>query len=167
MRLLSNLVVAAVSFLILSGCGTSRASVPSDSAALPKFSFAALAGSPVTLRVVDHRADPARSTEWTARVRSDVEGALRAAGVTVGDSPDNVFEVRINNARADFELGNWNGCAKLTGDIVRSGRRVTGTGEKCVKKGNLWGYKTADDVTTMAYRDALSELLSNLDAQLR
>ena len=73
MRLALNVFVAAVSFLILSGCGTSRASVPADNAALPKFSFAALSGSPVTVRVLDHRADPVRSTEWIARVRSDVE----------------------------------------------------------------------------------------------
>jgi hypothetical protein len=134
---------------------------------MPKLAFNGLAGVPVKVRVLDHRADPAKSAEWVARVQSDVEAALRAAAVSVGGSPDNVFEIRINMARADFELGNWNGCAKLTADLTRSGERRSATAERCVKKGNLWGYKTADNVTIMAYQDALAELLSNIDAQIR
>ncbi|HUR81015.1 MAG TPA: hypothetical protein VM733_09625 [Thermoanaerobaculia bacterium] len=151
----------AIFALLAVSCTTSRATAPEVSSPLPQYSFSALKSTPVTVRVLDHRADPQESSQWTSRVKTDVERSLRAAGVTVGDGE--VLEIRIHNLRADFELGNWNGCAKLNAAIGHD----SATAERCVKKGNLWGYKTADNVMNMAYRDALAELLSRLDARLR
>lgn len=162
-----SLAAFAALAIAAAGCSTSRSSVPAPTSDLPHFSFARLAGSPVTVRVLDHRSDPAQSTEWISRVASDVRDALRNAGVPVSDAAPNILEIRVNTLRSDFELGNWNGCAKLTGDLQMSGARLPITAERCVKKGNLWGYKTADNVMSMAYRDSLADFLSSLDSQLR
>lgn len=161
----SRCVLFLVVFAAL-GCGTSRSTVPQAASDLPRFTFASLSGQQVSVRIVDHRAG-GESDRWVTRVTDDVTTALETAGVSIQADAPTSFEVRVNVLRADFELGNWNGCAKLTGYVTGRPTPLSAEGERCVKKGNLWGYKTADNVTALAYRDALVELLSALDAQLR
>jgi hypothetical protein len=151
----------------LSACGTSRSTVPARATDLPRFTFSQLSGKQVALRVLDHRANVEQSGEWIQRVTTDVTTALHGAQIRVTDTAPVTMEIRLNTLRADFELGNWNGCARLSGQIEGTGKPASAMAERCVKKANLYGYKTADNVVAMAYRDALAEMLSNLDDQLR
>lgn len=160
-------ILATLLLVVFTACGTSRSTVPASATDMPRYTFPQLSGKQVALRVLDHRANAEQSGDWIQRVTTDVTTALRGAQVRVTDSAPVTVEIRLNALRADFELGNWNGCAKLSGQVEGTGKTATATAERCVKKANLWGYKTADNVVAMAYRDALVEMLSNLDEQLR
>jgi hypothetical protein len=154
---------------LVTGCATSRSTPPGARAALPQFEFHALKGHTVRLTVLDHRAEASDSGEWVSSIRSDLTSALTRAGVTVSPSGDLNLEARLLEARSDFERSQWKGCAKIAAEVDGSSvsPKATATAEKCVTKSNLWGYATAHRVLTQAYEDALSELLSNLDHDLR
>jgi hypothetical protein len=158
---LTALVVGAAA------CATSRSVAPEDLAELPAYSFAALRGVPVQVRVVDHRAGGEESEEWVSRVSADVSEALVRSGLAVDPSAPVVLEVRLNLLRSDFENRQWKGCSKLTVELLGLGSRHQTVGEYCATKSNLWGATTADDVMALSYRDALAEALSNLDSELR
>lgn len=153
--------------IMLGGCATSRATAPSKATQLPQFRFVALQRTAVQLLVLDHRAEAVHTEAWVQRVTSDISSSLLSAGITVSPSATTVLEVRINHLRADFENGQWKGCAKLVAAVSKPEKKVEAVGERCTTKFNLWGRATADNVMRLAYQDAVAELLSSMDSQLR
>jgi hypothetical protein len=153
--------------MVAVGCATSRATAPSQATPLPRFQFVALQRAPVQLVVLDHRADAVQTEAWVRLLASDISRSLSSAGITVSPAATTVLEVRIHHLRADFENRQWKGCAKLTAALSKPERKVEAVGERCTTKSNLWGAATADNVMKLAYQDALAELLSSLDSQLR
>jgi hypothetical protein len=161
---------AGFAFLIaltVLGCATSRSNAPADATVLPRFEFSTLRGADLQLRVLDHRADPSETQAWAQRVTTDISGSLAEAGATLGRSGPTVLEVRIHHLRSDFENRQWKGCAKLAATLSRSAGKIEAVGERCVTKSNLLGGASADNAMKLAYQDALAELLSSLDSQLR
>ena len=169
LMLFRKTVVALLVLGLLPGCASSRSTPPTTSAPLPQFDLLALQGHTVALTILDHRAEALNSQEWLARLQSDVSSVLVRAGVTIASSGEYHIELRLLQARSDFELGQWKGCAKLAAEITRFGGLpvVNATADRCVTKSNLWGHATASRVLEQAYADALSELLSSLDHDLR
>ena len=158
---------ALLAVLVAGGCGVSRATAPTEPTKLPRFTFAALKGTAVQLLVLDHRADAINTEVWVQRVTSDISGSLSSAGVTVAPSAKTVLEIRIHHLRTDFEK-NWKGCAKLAASLSRSEGKVEALGERCTEKKTIWtAAAAADAALKVAYQDALAELLSSLDSQLR
>ncbi len=139
-------------------------STPPPAAALPSFSFSSLRGSTVSVTVLDQRAGE-RDVRWQERLDSDLRKALQAAGIQVSADAPTRFEIRLLRARSDFENRQWKGCVELSGRVVGA-RNADASGDACVTKSNLWGKGTADDVLRLAYQDAMSKMLSTLDARL-
>jgi hypothetical protein len=178
MRLERAVALALVAGLGLA-CATSRSTTPRKVADLPRFQLARLKGQEVRVVVLDHRAEAVNSQEWVSRVVADLSAALTNAQAKVlagdggsGDKPfplGVVLEARILHLRSDFELGQWKGCAKLAVELRMGDQAepIAVEADRCVTKSNLWGYATASKVLSQAYQDAVAELLSSLDRQLR
>ena len=157
----STLVLVMISTV---GCSTARYTAPSaDSFSPPPLDYPALAGHSVRLNVLDHRGDRDQSDQLVSTTRSIVTKSLTNAGIPVEEAGDASFEIRINNYRADFELGEWNGCVRFTATVEVEGNEHQVPTERCVKKSNLRGYASGSEAVQQAYRDALAELLSKVD----
>lgn len=151
------------------GCDTRRSEPPAEGPSLPRFAFAGLTGKHVQLKVSDNRADREASFPWTSTVESDVARSLREAGVLLDARGDYRFELRLNVMRSDFGNREWTGCAAMTAAISGPGQgepRVFDA-ERCVRKGNMSGYATADEALQEAYGDVLAKLLSDVDLRFR
>jgi len=99
-----------------------------------------------------------------SRVRASLSAALTANGVGVEPSSEQELEVRITQLRSDFELGNWQGCTRMTARLRQQGEDRRFEADRCVTKSNMFGYKSASEALTLSFHDALAQLLSELDA---
>jgi hypothetical protein len=165
----SRMLMVILLIASLSGCATSRSAPPTTQALLPRFELSALKGHTVDLTVLDHRAEATDTEQWIARLRADVGAARLRAGTTLAPSGEYHIELCLLQARSDFEFAQWKGCARIAADVTGPGvvPPVAAVADKCVTKSNLWGSSTAGRVLQQAYNDALSELLSSLDHDLR
>ena len=159
-------LLAVLAFTV--ACSTApRAKPPRSTVELPPLTFAALRDTPVAVHVVDRRERMDHSEDWIRRTTEDVSSALQSAGVTVSDNAPATLEVRLETLGADFELNSWNACAKISSELTRENSSVAASGDRCVKKWNFVGVKTADEAMGMAYQDVLTTMLKSLDSQLR
>ncbi len=144
--------------------------MPNAPASLADYEFSRLRGHAIALKILDHRADASDRAEWTSRLKADLTSALSRATVRVDPSASTTLDVWLLSARADFELAQWKGCTRLSAELSAL-PTVAGTikvsSDRCVTKENLFGYATANRVLMQAYQNALAELLSNLDRELR
>ncbi len=149
-------------------CSTTRYTVPSAfTLQPPKLEYPALRGRSVQIVVLDHRGDRQDSDALVKAVHDSIAQALIGAGVPNVKASDTKLEARITAYRADFEFAAWNGCVRLIATLDAPPRpRAEVAVERCVKRSNLWGYRSGDEAVQQAYSDALSELLSRID-QLR
>jgi hypothetical protein len=151
-----------VSVALLSACGS--VSTPPPPAQLPSYAFSSLRDSAVTVVAVDERTGEPREA-WQGRLDSDVRDALQKAGVQVVSDAPTRLEFHLLRARSDIEYRHWKGCVEISGKVVGP-KNVEAVGDACVTRANFWGKKSADHVLRLAYQDALSKVLSALDAQL-
>lgn len=160
-------VIAAVVGLGVA-CSTTRYSAPPSGAfQAATLAYPILKGRSIQLAVLDHRGDRQESESLVQATRDSVAQSLTQAGVQIANASEAKFEIRIVAYRADFELAQWNGCVRFVAvlDLTPQGRSEVPV-ERCVKRSNLWGYRSGDEAVQQAYSDALAELLSRVD-QLR
>jgi hypothetical protein len=130
---------------------------------LASFEYPQLKERTVLVQVLDNRAEREDSAELSAATKAAITKSLTAAGVRVAATAPVTIDVRITRYRADFELGQWNGCTTLTLDLVAEGQRVSANPfESCVRGANTAGYGSANAVLVKSWKDALSSMLSDL-----
>jgi hypothetical protein len=156
--------------LLLASCAQTVASVPSPINSTPH-DFGRLKGTVTAVTVLDRRAKQDDSNELVSRVHDDIANALEREGVRVGEGggdPDARVTVRIHEIAANFELGNWKGCTRVSYTFrKREGEESEDVPlEHCVKKSNMFGVGTAHDVLDEAYGEAMAELLSKLEQSI-
>jgi hypothetical protein len=73
--------------------------------------------------------------------------------------------VRVTYLQADFELGNWVGCTRMSWDLTAGDAPAADpvSVERCVRKSNMWGYQTANDVVDDSYAAAMADFLTKLE----
>jgi hypothetical protein len=160
-------IIAAVVGLAMA-CSTTRYSAPPRGAFQPaRLEYPILKDRSVQVAVLDHRGDRQESEALVKATHDSVAQSLTQAGIRLANASETRFEIRIMAYRADFELAQWNGCVRLIAALERApeGRSEVPV-ERCVKRSNLWGYRSGDEAVQQAYSDALAELLSRVD-QLR
>lgn len=150
--------------LVLTACASSRSSAPSVQTSFPSYQFRALQGSPVKLTVLDQRAERTDSEALVSRLQESLNNAFRSNGVAVATSAPQELDVRVTQYRSDFELGNWNGCTRLLGQLRQGAGSRQVEADRCVKRSNMYGYRSASEALSGSFRDALAELLSQLDS---
>lgn len=158
--LLLCFVVAAA----LSACATSRSSIPPAVTDFPSYQFEALSGSGVRLSVLDQRSERSDSDLLVSRMRESLTTALTSSGVSVTETAGLELEVRITQLRSDFELGNWQGCTRMSARLQSGETDERVEADRCVTRSNMYGYRSANEALAASFRDALAQLLSELDA---
>jgi hypothetical protein len=169
-RLVRSQTQLAVLVISVLGCASSQTATPDRAANLPRYDFAKLTGTDLALKILDHRAEATDSAEWVARLTADFSAVLSRVGVHIVPSATTVLEVRLLQARSDFESQQWKGCSKVAAElspVAAGGHPISVSSDRCVTKSNLWGNATASRVLAQAYQDSLAELLSDLDRELR
>ena len=161
---LPSLILGFAVAAALSACATSRSSVPPAVTDFPPYQFEALRSSGVSLTVLDQRSERADSDLLVSRVRESLSAALSSSGVSVSETAETELEVRITQLRSDFELGNWQGCTRMSARLRSGGTDEQVEADRCVTRSNMHGYRSANEALVASFRDATAQLLSELDA---
>ena len=148
----------------LSACATSRSTVPPAVTSFPSYRFEVLRGTDVSLTVLDQRSERDESALLVSRVTESLTTALSSNGIQIDPGAESELEVRITRLRSDFELGNWKGCTSMNAVLRRQDGDERVEADRCVTRSNMLGYRSANEALATSFIDALSELLSAIDA---
>lgn len=160
------------------GCGANRYASPA--AARPATGPAPAAGQPrpaapvaalrvfrnraVTIRVLDNRTDRPQSAVLVDEVSATLDRALEQANVGTGPEAPAVLEVRILRYAAEGELSKWRACVGFGATVeIAPARRHEVATERCATVANVWGTESADEALRAAFREAVRDLVAQLD----
>jgi hypothetical protein len=165
--------VLTIASVLASGVGCARTNYASPAAAqttadmLPLLTYPVFKNRTVTVRVLDNRMDRPQSVVLVDQVRGLVEGSLSRAQLGKGSEPAAVFEVRIVRYGAESksqDLALWRACVGFGATVeIGSDVRHQLVSERCAVTENVWGTESADQVLRVAFREASSDLLSQVD----
>ena len=147
--------------IILYGCSTSKAYMPSTSQVSTELTN--LPSSNVSIKVSDIRGDKGDSENLKSLLKSEIENSLgKNNSATL--SQNYILEIDIVEYRSYFSLAVWNGSAKLRARLLSSDNSIVGTfeGVGASQRSNTMGNATAKRVAQDAYNSAVADLLSNL-----
>jgi len=151
-----------VATLAVSGCASSRASLPDFPEAGSAYSFQGLKPG-LRVEALDQRTEDAGDGTAEALGRG-VAGVLARSGVPVSPDAPLLLEIRLTQYRSDFSLGNWRGCTGLVATL--RGLRdepVRIPVDRCVTRANTFGFRSAGEASQASFNDAVAALLTELD----
>jgi hypothetical protein len=151
------------------GCGANRYTSPSaahppDLSAGPIAGLVVFRNRTVTLRLLDNRMDRPQSAALVDEVRAALSRALEQAQVGRGPDGPATLEVRILRYAAEGQLSKWRACVGFgaTVEIPPARRHDLGT-ERCSTVANVWGTDSAAEALRTAFREAVRDLVAQLD----
>lgn len=154
----------AVAVLLITGCAQVLYYVPDQ-----PVTGVILTGWPrnrVTVDVQDFRADDREGSEKLVSIlRQSVNGALSAP--EAADGLPYRLRISVVEHRSFFTADNWNARTRLRATLVEPAEKVvkTYTAIGADSRSDLWGYRSAKDAGHDSFRQAVSDLLSQLDAE--
>lgn len=150
------------------GCATTRYAEPAaaqlNDDALPAVSLLIFRDRPVTVRVVDARVDRPQTVVLMDHFRDVLERAVRASRGGTGRETPATFDVRVMRYQADAELSRWRACVTFAASVdIGPDVRHELTTERCAVTKNVWGTESADVALREAVREAVRDLLGQVD----